>query len=85
MVRATHIELQLYGGNLTDDIDMSVYFYDLPTSVGRRNRHIYPGSGAGGLKVVNLVEVFSRVTTQPVSSDFIYPGQHSSSLKSANR
>lgn len=83
--KTTQIWPQTYAGNLTDDVDMSVYFYDLPTSMARRNRHLYPVSGAGGLKVANLVDVFSRVKAQPVPSDFIYPGWRNFLLKPVTR
>ena len=71
-------EPQMYFGKLRDDMDMSMYFYDLPTTPARRNRHIYPATGKGGLRVVNLPEVFSRLKTPRVFSEFINPGWHES-------
>lgn len=81
----TYLEPQVLAGNLTDSANMSVYFYDLPTSVARRNRHIYPADTPGSLKVANLMEVFSRVKAWPVPSDFVYPGERDTFLVPVTR
>lgn len=66
---------QLYGGRLEDkeDIDMSVYFYDLPTTAKRRNKHIYPSSKAGSLKVLDLPLLFDEVEIDRASLDYLSP------------
>lgn len=52
---------------------MSVYFYDLPTSVSRRNRYIYPLGQRGNLKVANIPEVLSHTGLEISAADFLYP------------
>jgi hypothetical protein len=66
---------QVYKGELLDeDVEtMSNYFYDLPTTISRRNRHIYPSSKKGGLKTHNLPDVFARAGLPIDSLAFVYP------------
>lgn len=73
--------LQLYSGTLADDIpDISVYFYDLPTSAKRRNKHVYPPSTPGSLRIVNLPDIFARTEFFPQHGSFISPGSCASFL-----
>ena len=52
---------------------MSTYFYDLPTTQHRRNRYIYSTTTDGGLRIVNLPELFLRTGFSTSPSTFIYP------------
>jgi UDP-glucose:glycoprotein glucosyltransferase len=78
--------LQVYSGKLTDDSveSMSNYFYDLPSSTKRRNRHIIPGSAPGSLRIFNLPEIFSQTDFKTSASSFIYTGASDSPLPLQN-
>lgn len=52
---------------------MSVYFYDLPTTAKRRNKHIYPSSKAGSLKVFDLPLLFDEVEIDRANLDYLSP------------
>ncbi|KAF8587209.1 glycosyltransferase family 24 protein [Ramaria rubella] len=71
-----YLQEQIYGGKLTDDMDTSMHFYDLPTTAVKRNRYIYPTTQAGSLKVVNMLEAFARTQLQPGLFDFVYPASN---------
>ena len=73
-VRDLPVNSQLHEGGFTDDNaeSMSNYFYDLPTTIARRNQHIFP-TGAGSLRLHNLPDVFSRSGFSISSSSFLYP------------
>jgi UDP-glucose:glycoprotein glucosyltransferase len=62
--------------NDTDTPDMSHYFYDLPTTLKRRNKYIYPstGGGDGRLRVLTLPEVYADTGLSEQLQDWIYPG-----------
>src|SRR6267154_935913 len=66
--------IQLYSGELTENTTdtISTYFYDLPTTETRRNRHIYPSGSSSALRIVNLPEAFSRLGIR-WHEQFIYP------------
>lgn len=49
---------------ISSDTPMDVYFYDLPTAIQKRNRHIFPSSTTRGLKIVNLPDVFAKTGYQ---------------------
>lgn len=57
----------MYSGELAEDIaeGISTYFYDLPTTSLRRNQHIYPKTGPGGLKFFNAPDFLPEA--------FVYP------------
>jgi len=69
--------IQLYTGELSEEKAniISTYFYDLPTTALRRNRHLHP---SGALRFVDLPDLFSRVGIHSHKS-FIYPHRHSGS------
>jgi UDP-glucose:glycoprotein glucosyltransferase len=62
----------LYEGVLTEDMapQISTYFYDLPTTAKRRNHHIYPQPG--GLRVFNLVDLFSQAGFNSSATSFVH-------------
>ncbi|KAF8309108.1 hypothetical protein DL93DRAFT_2217500 [Clavulina sp. PMI_390] len=66
---------QIYNGKLqdSDELDMSVFFYDLPSTVKRRNKYIYPSSKAGSLKVFDLPLLFDQVALDRATLDYLYP------------
>lgn len=54
------LQESIWGGEIVDseELDMSTWFYDLPTTAASRNAHIYPSSsGASGLKIISLTDV----------------------------
>ena len=54
---------------------MATYFYDLPTTLKRRNMFIYPAeSGPGRLQVYNLPAVSKEVGVKWDELDYVYPG-----------
>jgi len=62
MVLSVHIltsVFQLYLDALSNDIaDMSVYFYDLPTSGRRRNKLVYPSGKLSDTQLTSLPQLF---------------------------
>jgi UDP-glucose:glycoprotein glucosyltransferase len=72
------VNVQLYTGELPEESPetLSTYFYDLPTTSIRRNRHIFPSGSA--LRIVNLPELFSRIGIHSYGP-FIYPFRRSRS------
>ncbi|KAG8706111.1 hypothetical protein FRC09_002564, partial [Ceratobasidium sp. 395] len=68
---------QLYTGALvdTEETDISVFMYDLPTTAKRRNKFINP---SGNLKVYALDNLFSAAgATKQIKEAFVYPsGDH---------
>lgn len=66
------MNVQLYTGELPEESPetLSTYFYDLPTTSIRRNRHIFPSGSA--LRIVNLPELSSRVGIHSYGA-FNYP------------
>ncbi|KAF9648458.1 glycosyltransferase family 24 protein [Thelephora ganbajun] len=54
-----YLQEQLYLGTLSNDIaDMSVYFYDLPTSRKRRNKLVYPSGMLSNAQLTSLPQLF---------------------------
>jgi UDP-glucose:glycoprotein glucosyltransferase len=74
------VDIQLYTGKLSAETagNISNYFYDLPTTAMRRNRHIYPSSSVSALRIVSLQQLYSRVGILP-RGPFIYPRRRSGS------
>ncbi|KAF8524348.1 UDP-glucose:Glycoprotein glucosyltransferase-domain-containing protein [Hysterangium stoloniferum] len=66
-----YLQEQIFLGNLTEEADASLHFYDLPTTAASRNGYIYPTAQAGSLRVAILPEVFAR-TDEITSTDFVY-------------
>lgn len=52
---------------------MSTYFYDQPTTNLRRNRYLYPTTTPGSLRIVNVLDLFSRTGLHVSPSTYIYP------------
>ena len=61
----------MYSGELAGDIaeGISTYFYDLPTANVRRNQHIYPRTGPGGLKFFSAPDFLPGAFVYPPSRD----------------
>lgn len=53
--------------------DLSTFFYDLPSTAGRRNKLIQPSQGEYKLKVFSLPELFRDEPTGKLASQFLYP------------
>jgi len=72
--------VQVYSGVITDtDADnIENYFYDLPTAMKRRNRHIVP-VGDNGLRIANLPTLHQQAGLNASSAMFIYPSKAKSS------
>ncbi|KAG8891208.1 hypothetical protein FRB99_003787, partial [Tulasnella sp. 403] len=67
--QAQFIQEKIYSGELVDseDLDMSVYFYDLPTTSKSRNALIYPSaSGPSALRILPLLDL-------DLPKYFVYP------------
>ncbi|KAG9088588.1 hypothetical protein FS749_002047, partial [Ceratobasidium sp. UAMH 11750] len=66
---------QMYTGALTEETDVSMFMYDLPTTAKRRNNFIYP---SGNMKVYALDNLFNGAgATKQIKEAFIYPsGDH---------
>ncbi|KAI0063832.1 hypothetical protein BV25DRAFT_1801498 [Artomyces pyxidatus] len=72
---AQYFQEHVYDGSITEETigDISMYFYDLPTTLARRNRHIVPPSNGDGARVVNIGEVLQKADFRTSSSSFLYP------------
>ena len=70
-----HLQEQLYYGKIGDDERdrMSTYFYDLPGTSQRRNKHIHPSGKTKTLTIVNLVDLIARSAFDFNPGAFIYP------------
>ncbi|KAH8101097.1 glycosyltransferase family 24 protein, partial [Cristinia sonorae] len=69
------LQEELYSGTLSEEKvqSISTYFYDLPTSLQRRNKHIFPSKKTGSLKILSLPDLYAR-TGLPISNGaFVYP------------
>ncbi len=69
------ISLQVYKNELTDEDDVSNYFYDLPTTAKRRNMYIHPSPGAGSLRIFSLPDLIERNGLKSSPGSFLYPGK----------
>ncbi|KAF4586958.1 hypothetical protein EYR40_010976 [Pleurotus pulmonarius] len=58
-LQTTYLQERLYTGELKEEAaeTISTYFYDLPSTNERRNRHIYPSSDANSLRIYSLPEL----------------------------
>lgn len=54
------MQQQVYLEEIFDTTDVNTHFYDLPTTLKRRNRFIFP-SEIHPLRIVNLVHAFAAV------------------------
>ncbi|KAH9924083.1 glycosyltransferase family 24 protein [Fomitopsis serialis] len=72
-----YIQEQLILGILTDATagDISTYFYGLPVASKRRNKHIYPSSKAGDLRISNLFDSVVKYGFPNGPGSFVYPSE----------
>ncbi|TCD67335.1 hypothetical protein EIP91_000256 [Steccherinum ochraceum] len=70
-----HLQAELYADTITDDdsASMSTYFYDLPSSLKRRNKHIFPSKKTGSLKILSLPDLNARFGLPLSEGAFVYP------------
>lgn len=75
---------RVYDGTLTDDSkpeEFENYIYDLPTTSQRRNKHIFPSSNPGSLRIFNIPDLFEKTHFRTNVGGYFYPGLlHSSYL-----
>jgi len=69
--------IQGYSGLITDtDADnIGNYFYDLPTAMKRRNRHIVPVGDGDGLRNTSLPTLHQQAGLNASPAMFIYPSK----------
>jgi UDP-glucose:glycoprotein glucosyltransferase len=62
---------------ITEDEDVSTYFYDLPTTYKRRNEFIFP-TETKPLQIVDLKESFRGLDSLLEEDKFVHPsfGKH---------
>jgi UDP-glucose:glycoprotein glucosyltransferase len=74
--QTTYLQGEVQAGRLlnTPELDMSVYFYDLPTTPKRRNRYLFPDETAP-LRVHRLDSLFTGAGFEYPYKDLIYPGK----------
>ncbi|KAH8978341.1 UDP-glucose:glycoprotein glucosyltransferase-domain-containing protein [Lactarius akahatsu] len=70
-----YFQEKVYAGAITDDQadDIENHFYDLPTTMKRRNRHIVPLSNGGGMRVIGLPDLHKQTGLRVSPAAFIYP------------
>ena len=51
------------------------YFYDLPTAMKRRNRHVVPIGNGDGVRVTSLPALHQQAGLNASPNMFIYPGK----------
>ncbi|OCH94043.1 glycosyltransferase family 24 protein [Obba rivulosa] len=70
-----HVQEQLAAGVLSDSDGerISTYFYDLPTTIKRRNQYVYPSSKSGSLRIVDMQEAIARASFPSQHGSYIYP------------
>jgi hypothetical protein len=68
--------IQVYSGVITDEHadDIENYFYDLPTTMKRRNRHIVPVGNGGDVRVAGLPDLHRWAGLHTSPDMFVYPG-----------
>ncbi|KAH9162492.1 UDP-glucose:glycoprotein glucosyltransferase-domain-containing protein [Lactarius sanguifluus] len=69
-----YFQEKVYAGAITDNQadDIENHFYDLPTTMKRRNRHIVPLSGGGGMRVIGLPDLHKQTGLRVSPAAFIY-------------
>jgi hypothetical protein len=69
--------IQVYSGVITDtDADnIENYFYDLPTAMKRRNRHVVPVGDGDGLRIASLPSLHQKAGLNASPAMFIYPSK----------
>jgi UDP-glucose:glycoprotein glucosyltransferase len=78
--------IQVYSGVITDADAENIenYFYDLPTTMKRRNRHVVP-VGNGGVRVASLPTLHQQAGLNASPAMFIYPGKTISNSSQISR
>jgi len=78
---------QVYSGVITDDHadDIENHFYDLPTTMKRRNRHIVPVGNGGGVRVSGLPDLHRWAGLHTSPDMFVYPGKSASTSSHLGR
>ena len=61
----------------SDSINMSTFFYDLPSTLKRRNKYIYPAPGEN-IRVIPLPDLYLEANITETAGSFVYPGESSS-------
>lgn len=69
-------EIQLGRLASDEDLNMSNYFYDLPTTPKRRNKYLFPDSDKAPLRVHSLDKLFGDVGLEYPSKELVYPGKN---------
>ncbi|RPD60390.1 glycosyltransferase family 24 protein [Lentinus tigrinus ALCF2SS1-7] len=70
-----HLQFKVYKGELTEEDDVSTYFYDLPTTAKRRNMYIHPSPKAGSLRIFSLPDLIERNGLKSSAGSFVYPAE----------
>jgi UDP-glucose:glycoprotein glucosyltransferase len=68
---------QVYTGAITDDDadDIKNHFFDLPTTMKRRNRHVIPSGNGASVRVINLPRLHQETGLRTSAASFIYPSK----------
>ena len=68
--------IQVYSGLITDTNADNIenYFYDLPTAMKKRNRHVVPVGDGDGLRIISLPDLHQQAGLN-ASAMFIYPSK----------
>jgi UDP-glucose:glycoprotein glucosyltransferase len=74
--QTAYLQGEVQAGRLrnTPELDMSVYFYDLPATPKRRNRYLFPDETTP-LRVYRLDSLFTGAGFEYPYKDLIYPGK----------
>lgn len=74
--QTTYLQGEVQAGRLrnTPELDMSVYFYDLPSTPKRRNRYLFPDETTP-LRVHRLDMLFTGAGFKYPYEDLVYPGK----------
>ncbi|PCH34985.1 glycosyltransferase family 24 protein [Wolfiporia cocos MD-104 SS10] len=70
-----HLQEQIATGQFNDIDIIPTYFYDLPGTAKRRNRHIYPSGKAEGLVIYNLLDLVGQSKFPTWPGSFVYPSE----------
>ncbi|CAO1635982.1 unnamed protein product [Parajaminaea phylloscopi] len=76
-IQTQQIARPIYFGDLTDDDDVSTYFYDLPTTYASRSELVFPRQGADSSvagpkhKAVDLFRIWKQTRTTQQSDELI--------------
>jgi len=75
-IQTQYFQGEVQSGRLrnTPDLDMSVYFYDLPSTPKRRNRYLFPDE-TSPLRVHRLDSLFTGAGYEYPYKDLIDPGK----------